>query len=123
MFHLPPMLKTELVAETVPERMVKLPPNVTVVLIERVPVPPMVIELTPVIQFVKVVFPLPPTQKRPATVTLLANGALDDYLRTGENLSGATGAVAKLAPLPGAGDLRYAEALLEKLYARRHAAS
>ncbi len=59
----------------------------------------------------------------PATVTLLANGALDDYLRTGENLSGATGAVAKLAPLPGAGDLRYAEALLEKLYARRHAAS
>ena len=37
----------------------------------------------------------------PATVTLLAGGALDDYLQTGDNLSGAAGAVAKLAPLAG----------------------
>ncbi len=59
----------------------------------------------------------------PATVALLAGGALDDYLRTGENLSGAAGAVAKLAPLPGADDIHYAEVLLEKLYARRHSAA
>ena len=56
----------------------------------------------------------------PATVTLLAGGTLDDYLKTGENLAGAAGAVAKLAPLPGADDVRFAEVLLEKLYARRN---
>ncbi len=55
----------------------------------------------------------------PATVTLLAGGTLDDYLRTGENLAGAAGAVAKLAPLPGADDIQFAEVLLEKLRQRR----
>jgi hypothetical protein len=59
----------------------------------------------------------------PATVTLLANGVLDDYLKTGENLSGAANAVAKLAPLPEADDIPIAEAVLEKLYARRHTTS
>jgi hypothetical protein len=56
----------------------------------------------------------------PATVTLLANGTLDDYLKTGDNRTGAAAAVAKLAPLPGADDIHYAEVLLDKLYARRH---
>ena len=61
-------------------------------------------------------------QATAATVTLLAGGALDDYLKTGENLSGVAGAVAKMAPLPDADDIHYAEVLLEKLYARRHSA-
>jgi hypothetical protein len=59
----------------------------------------------------------------PATVILLAGGALDEYLKTGDDLSGAAAAVAKLAPLPGADDIRYAEVVLEKLYARRHRAA
>jgi len=57
----------------------------------------------------------------PATVTLLANGALDDYLRTGEGVAGAASAVAKLAPLPAPEDARFAEVLLERLRARRQA--
>ncbi len=59
----------------------------------------------------------------PATVTLLAAGTLDDYLKTGENLAGAAGAVAKLAPLPGPDDIHFAEVLLEKLRARRNRAA
>jgi len=58
----------------------------------------------------------------PATVTLLANGALDSFLGSGEGRSAAASAVAKLAPLPSASDIGYAEVLLDKLYARRHTA-
>ena len=58
----------------------------------------------------------------PATVTLLAAGSLDDYLHTGDNMSAAAAAVAKLAPLPGPDDIHFAEVVLEQLYARRHTA-
>lgn len=55
-----------------------------------------------------------------ATVRLLVSGQLDDYLATGDHAAGAADAIAKMAPLPEEKDLVFAEAMLEKLYARRH---
>ena len=56
-----------------------------------------------------------------ATVRLLAAGQLDGYLATGEHAAGAAEAIAKMAPLPEERDLVFANTMLEKLYARRHA--
>lgn len=59
----------------------------------------------------------------PATVKLLAEGRLDNYLKTGDGLEAATNAVAAMAPLPEPKDHIYARVLLEKLHSRRHPSS
>ncbi len=56
----------------------------------------------------------------PATVTLLAGGRLDPYLKTGDGLEAAVNAVAQIAPLPEPKDHVYARVLLELLHGRRH---
>ncbi len=57
-----------------------------------------------------------------ASVKLLAAGQLDNYLSTGEHAAASAEAIAKMAPLPEEKDLVFANAMLEKLYARRHPA-